>query len=470
MQWLRSSIPSFQSLVHPLHEFFERVYAHVGKRTKRSVGLILLENLGWTPSLTAVFEACKSAIVSRIKLVHCDDSKRLCIYTDASDTQWSGIVTQVPYSDLSLPHAEQRHEPLAFHSVRFSATKLSWSTIEKEAYAVLASVGQAHWLATCADGFDLYTDHNNLIFIFDPTTLMPDIALGAVRKVLRWVVRMSAYKYVCIHIRGEDNLWADLLTRWDIPLTIRRLVSIPPLRTTFRDFAWPDTTSIRASQNAYEASRPPTTVLRDDLWCLSPDGPVWVPDEDDDLQLLLAIISHTGAPSHRGRLATEQSLAPHYSWSTLSADIRLFVQSCIHCISTTGGVRPFLVHLAQLFTAQKLNSLLQFYYIEICLNPTGEKCILMLRDYHSGYSWLYPSGTMSAGTASHTILDWTTAFVVPSQLMSDGPSHFKNETVRLLTKGLRTRHHFTLAYFPRSNGAVKRLGKELLRVARARLS
>ena len=54
--------------------------------------------------------------------------------------------------------------------------------------------------------------------------------------------------------------------------------------------------------------------------------------------------------------------------------------------------------------------------------------------------------------------------------MSDGPTHFKNETVRLVTKNLKTPHHFMLPYCPWSNGDVARLGRELIRVLRATLS
>lgn len=157
--------------------------------------------------------------MDRVTLAHRDESKRLCIYTDASDTHWSVIVTQVLFSDLPLPHSKQAHEPLAFHSGRFSPTQIGWSTVEKEAFAVLAAVERSHWLAAFPAGFDLFTDHNNLIFIFDPMRIMSDIGQGTLRNVLRWAVRMSTYNYVCIHIRCADNLWADLLTRCSIPLT-----------------------------------------------------------------------------------------------------------------------------------------------------------------------------------------------------------------------------------------------------------
>lgn len=94
----------------------------------------------------------------------------------------------------------------------------------------------------------------------------------------------------------------------------------------------------------------------------------------------------------------------------------------------------------------------------------------MVRDDHSVYSWLYTAHTKDADTATNTLLDWGTAFGAPSSLMSDGPAHFRNESKRLLSSGLRTPHHLTLSYCPWSNGAVERLGYELVRITRPILS
>lgn len=135
-------------------------------------------------------------IAQRVYLAHRDKEKRLCIYTDASDSHWSGILTEVPYSHLSAPHHYQAHEPLAFHSGKFLAVQLGWSTLGKKAFAVLAALERLHWLAACPASFDLFTDRNNLMFLFDPVAVMPDIEEAALRKVLRWAVRISVYKQV----------------------------------------------------------------------------------------------------------------------------------------------------------------------------------------------------------------------------------------------------------------------------------
>lgn len=71
---------------------------------------------------------------------------------------------------------------------------------------------------------------------------------------------------------------------------------------------------------------------------------------------------------------------------------------------------------------------------------------------------------LTANTAAKTTVDWCAAFSVSKSLISDRPTYFKNETLRLVSKSLQLPHHFTLPHFSRSNGAVERLRKELLRL------
>jgi transposase InsO family protein len=153
----------------------------------------------------------------------------------------------------------------------------------------------------------------------------------------------------------------------------------------------------------------------------------------------------------------------------MHADIKTFVRACIHCLSTVGvGKIPSPFGPAVHGTAA--NDLLQFDYIELAPSNLGDKYVLMLRDDHSDYNWSFSFPDTSAENAARAIIDWAAAFGAPKQLMSDWPTHFKNETLRLVSKGLKVPHHFTLTYCPWSNGAVERLGKELLKTFRAVVS
>lgn len=158
LQWVKQGIPNFTTLTDPLHCFLENIYSHCEKRTKRAVARVLLSDLGWGRSEMNAFIECKNALANQVRLSHRDANLRLCVYTDASEIAWSGIVTQVPYEDLNLPHAKQQHKPLAFLSGRFNATQLDWFILEKEAYAILSTLKRMHWMFATPEGFDIFTD------------------------------------------------------------------------------------------------------------------------------------------------------------------------------------------------------------------------------------------------------------------------------------------------------------------------
>lgn len=68
--WLHTAIPQFQVLVHELHEFLERIYEHVGRRTKRAVARVSRFSLGWMPSHTDAFDRSKAASAQGTTLAH----------------------------------------------------------------------------------------------------------------------------------------------------------------------------------------------------------------------------------------------------------------------------------------------------------------------------------------------------------------------------------------------------------------
>lgn len=140
---------------------------------------------GWNETHAAAFYSCETALVSQVTLTYRDPSQRFCINTDACDDKCSGIATQIPSTDVDHPPSEQQNAPLAFLSGRCTVTKSSWAVLEKEVWAVVATLTRLHWLVSTPDVFDLFTDHNKIIFIFDPLSILPDLSTSSVGKVLR---------------------------------------------------------------------------------------------------------------------------------------------------------------------------------------------------------------------------------------------------------------------------------------------
>ncbi|TDH65078.1 hypothetical protein CCR75_009273 [Bremia lactucae] len=105
LNWMRSSLPAYNRLVHLLSIFTEKVYASAGGRKKTQA------------------------------------------------------ITQVPTEYLQRGFADQHHEPLMMLSGTFSGGAKRWAIVEKEAYAIVETCKRADYLVRRPDGFSLYTDH-----------------------------------------------------------------------------------------------------------------------------------------------------------------------------------------------------------------------------------------------------------------------------------------------------------------------
>lgn len=194
-----------------------------------------------------------------------------------------------------------------------------------------------------------------------------------------------------------------------------------------------------------------------------------ISEQASSLQIRLCVIAHTSSVGQLGIKAALSSLETTYEWKSVKKGLKLFVNSYIHCLSTTGGnrvSRPF----GSVLQGTSTNVLIQFDRLNMRLGSNGDKCILMIRDVHSGYSWLYPQYGTDAQNTALALRDRLAAFGVPKQLMSDGSPHYKNETIRMLTKGLCIPHHFRVPSALWSNMEKERFGKKVLRFARTVLS
>lgn len=100
----------------------------------------------------------------------------------------------------------------------------------------------------------------------------------------------------------------------------------------------------------------------------------------------------------------------------------------------------------------------------------GSKFALMLHDDYSSHVWFFAITDSPIENASRLIVYWAAAFGVPNGLMSDGPTHFWNETIDLVAKGLKTPHHFKTPYCLWSDGVIDRFGMELIQAFRVVLS
>ncbi len=474
---MRSSIPNYSSIVEPLHTLMEDAYSKAGgKRTKRSIRNLSI-TADWGATHDVAFTAIIKQLAAAVKLSYPKSDFELCLFTDASDTHWSGILTQVERNQRNNKIDEQHHEPLCFLSGAFKGSSRNWSTPEKEGFAIVESMCRIDYLVMGRE-VSIYTDHANLVQLYDPYGKHPGIPRHTATKLMRWAIKLSAFRYVVEHLPGERNVWADMLTRWAVTRKktvssqnagkIKSLMIAPVNPGANPELDLPTHQDVILSQNAAEES-PPSSFRRTDEGWVNAEGVTWIPSSDNLLKLRILIGAHTGQGGHRGCRSTLESVKSRFCWDNLGKDVETFVKSCLHCIATYPGTvvpRP----LGHALHASKPNKLLYFDFCHMGTGDKGNTYVLIMKDDFSGYVWLRPSKEATAEVVADELISWFSSFGVVTDWVSDQGTHFKNELVKLLRERVKADHHFTLAYCPWSNGTVEVVCRELIRTTRALLS
>lgn len=471
--WMRRSIPEYAKTIAPLHALMEACFAKAQKRTKRAVQNISLHGL-WGTDHDIAFKQVQTHLTHAIKLAFPLQDHRLCLFTDASETHWGSVLTQVEESQLSLDVEEQNHKPLSFLSGSFKNSSERWSIVEKEAFSVVESMTKLDHFTALGE-VSLYTDHANLVYIFDPYGRNPGISKHTAHKLMRWALKLSTYRYVIEHLAGERNVWADILTRWAVKprskvssLKIAGLMYAPINASCSEEYDWPTYQDFQNACTSTSEEPPKGFTLHDGAY-KNPSGVVWIPKEYEQLRLRVIIAGHTGRGGHRGIEATKLLISSHFYWQGMSSDITTFVKSCLHCLCTATGKtipRP----LGHSMHADKPNKILHFDFCSIGPSDKGFKYVLILKDDFSSYVLFFPFEHPNSESAVEALMEWFSAFGVVLQWVSDRGSHFKNEVVAGLSQKLKGSHHFTLPYCPWTNGTVEVVCREMMRAMKALLS
>ncbi|KAG3098431.1 hypothetical protein PI125_g15326 [Phytophthora idaei] len=300
MNWIRIAIPAFNKLAAPLSKLMEKVYQQAGGRKNNQVRKILLGDAGWGDAEGECLEQCKEALKNALQLAHPTPGKRLSVYTDASDAHWGAAITQISPDTASRPLSGQDHEPLLMLSGTFSGSAKRWAIVEKEAYAIIETCRRTDYLLHRPDGFALFTAHRNLWYIFDPYSVSKSVPRYTADKLHRWSMLLMAYKYDIHDISGEENVWADLLSRWGSSfktVCAIRQVDLPLSPQLDDSFIWPTQLDIAAAQDAAPSPNDLVRSSSDALW-IDGKARVWIPDDAVELLVRICVVGHFGVAGH----------------------------------------------------------------------------------------------------------------------------------------------------------------------------
>lgn len=504
--WMRHAVPRFAELTTPLLELLQHARAIAKSDRNAAWRRVALCDIGWSAESVDAFNRLRRALVQAIALAHPDPDKVFVVTTDASDIAWSGVVTQVGVDEVDLKLADQRHVPIAFISQRFSGPQLRWSVIEKEGFAVVSTLLRTQSLLYSKHPIRLLVDHSNLQHVFRAVPTASEVRGQKEDKLSRWRITLEAFDYAIWHIPGEENVAADMFSRWAAP------VSQTPAQLHASELACIVTTRRRAREiehleaaapavdcdddddvDAPTATLPPTPPIAtsheailqrnraipepgprpgalrrdpDGVWTTA-SGQVFVPDHGD-LRNDVIRMAHQFSAGHQGQRTTLRHVAYNYWWPSVREDVTQLVKSCGAC----AAARPPFVQraLRNTLNATMPNQVLHFDYMFVRHaedgTPGDAEYVLVMLDECTRFVRFVPTAAEDAASTAQAILAWFADYGIVSAFYSDQGTHFNNDVIKQLAKHFGIAHHFTATYAPWSNGTVERRNSQLLHVLR----
>lgn len=131
----------------------------------------------------------------------------------------------------------------------------------------------------------IFTDHQNLLFVFDPSTLRPDSPRHVLSKGHRSVIPLLRFEFFIIHMDGFKNIFANILTRrleGCRKITTRRVAALYGyIIRSSKDITMVTSEDIIKEQARYERH---VGVNKDADGIIKNHERIWIPKESKELK------------------------------------------------------------------------------------------------------------------------------------------------------------------------------------------
>ena len=150
----------------------------------------------WGPEQQKAFDEVKALLAKDVLLAYPNHNKPFYIYCDSSDFQLGATIYQLDDNGKKIP--------VAYFSKKLNPAQRNYPIGEKELLSIVETLRTYRTMLLGAV-IHVYTDHKNLTF--------PNINT---QRVLRWRLLIEEYGPIFHFIPGEENTFADMLTRLEM--------------------------------------------------------------------------------------------------------------------------------------------------------------------------------------------------------------------------------------------------------------
>lgn len=449
--YISKFIPNITPTLHPLY-----------KRLKKGV------KWSWDNECDQAFKKIKELVKEHRSLSHYDPSLPLKLTVDGSSLGVAGVLSQI--------HPQEGELPIAFTSRALSSSEKGYSSIHREALAIIHSVMKFH-IYLWGRKWTLVTDHKPLLAIFGPKCGIPSCAAN---RLQRWAQFLSNYMYEMEYVTSSKNI-ADWLSRAPLPestfpevdpdLTLNYVFENVDLPVQYKDvlkyskqdpllikainftkFGWPDV--VPNELIPYHRHKNELHTDKDVL--------MWGYRLVIPTQLRQLVLEQLHA-SHMGIVKCKALARAYVWWPLIDRDIEQQVASCENCAKVKDNPPK-----SELIPwAWPLKPWIRLH-IDYC-GPIHGHYILVIIDSHSKWVEAFPTKSMSAATTIKCLREIFSRFGLPEIVVSDNyPSFLSEELQNFLAKN-GVKFKSGAVWCPRTNGAAENAVRTLKRAIYAAL-
>ncbi|UYV76084.1 K02A2.6-like, partial [Cordylochernes scorpioides] len=419
----------------------------------------------WGTAEQAAFEIIKKVLTSEPVLVHPVPSKPFILNTDASGIAVGACLQQEVQGVV---------KPVAYYSKRLSGPETRYSTIEKEAYAVVLALQHFKHLIA-GSSIEVLTDHK-------PITYNKGSDYKNAR-LSRWAEIIQEFRVTFAYVPGKDNRVADFLSRFPCSndlstLEDNRVVAAVTIEQgsplLSNDEVWselksdpkwsPLITRIETRVGTGIIPHKHKEYMRKDgcLYVYNDQGN-WVKVIPRSLiNRVMGYHHNIASGGHFGVRKTLRRLRSEYFWPRMRTEVQNYIRRCENCQFSNQGA-------SKAANAPHFRPMQPFEHIAIDFigpletTPQGHNSILSIMDLFTKYPILVPTRDQTAGTVVKALVDRViTHHGEPKTVLSDRGSAFISQVFKGVCKALGISAVNTTAWRPQSNGAVERQNRTVI--------
>lgn len=424
----------------------------------------------WEDDEQKAFEKIKSLFVDTVQLQHPDFKKPYYLQTDSSGIGMAGILYQVnDKGDKNI---------LGFHSKALKGAQLNWTVTEQEFYSVIS----------CLEKFETYlrgskviiqTDHKALIFVKNWKLYNA--------RVTRWINYLEHFHYEIEHIKGKENIGADILSRYPpegkvlqeekekLPeILYTEIKANKDLIAKLKDLSnlQKEDPEIKEIRERIENQIIQTdkigriaekcTIENDILYFTSKDGKriIYLPET-----LKEEIIKQTHIEmGHQGTYKVIKYIKDRFYWRDITGRVKKLIKTCHDCQITKSNTTKYVGPCRSIITEQIGDMVMVDLYGPLPTGMYGMNYILVIQDTFSKFVKFY---ALRKATA-RSVLGQVKKFfdiIKPKTILSDNGSQFASKLWKDSMKQEGVKVYYTTVRNPRPN-TTERVNKELGRLFR----